>query len=274
MAERNRKNLKPIHRKYGCLSTWDWPGNESKNVIVSLHGVYDSGRCWMAFAKRMPEEYRIVAFDQNAHGDTPLLDGDFSIDNMADQAVEAIKEMGAGQVVLIGHSMGGLVAHLTALKHPELLSCLVLDEPAWAVSKYARTANGFPQPLEARAMQLRKWTAGQILANGWEKIHDWDPLDAGSWLDAKLDVDTAFIDRANNWCSAATLDSLHDLPMPVMLLAGQEEKGSVISADLMDKACKALPSLVHYRLDTSHEVRKDMPDTYAGLVSSFIMKSC
>lgn len=275
MSDVNRRTAMPVHEKYGQLSAWRWEATAStehaeERTIVALHGVYDSGRCWSTFASRMPSERTIVALDQNAHGKTPLLDGDFRMETLADQAILAIEDMHAEPIILVGHSMGGVVAHLVALERPDLVSQLILDEPAWVAGEVEADDNGFPRMLMGRAQQIKRWSAGELLIDGWNKTRAWDPVDAGTWLDAKLDVDIEFVNRQHNWRTAATPESLTDLRMPFLLVAGDPNLGSVISEECMRRVRAAVPDVNAHRLNASHETRKDRPDEYADLVKEFI----
>lgn len=97
-----------------------------------LHGLFGRGRNWTLLAQQLDEAgYPAVLFDLPNHGRSSWTDT-FSYPGMADAVAEEIDlRMGsAAQLILVGHSMGGKVAMLTALAHPRLVAGLVVVDIA------------------------------------------------------------------------------------------------------------------------------------------------
>jgi pimeloyl-ACP methyl ester carboxylesterase len=69
-----------------------------------------------------------VAFDHRGHGasEHPGAAGAYSLELLAADAVAVADSLGWGRFDLLGHSMGGMVAQLVALAHPERIRRLVL----------------------------------------------------------------------------------------------------------------------------------------------------
>jgi pimeloyl-ACP methyl ester carboxylesterase len=70
----------------------------------------------MTAARRLSGEHRVFAFDLRNHGSSPHTDT-MSYPEMADDVRETIESLGVGPVALVGHSMGGKTAMLTALRY-------------------------------------------------------------------------------------------------------------------------------------------------------------
>jgi len=102
---------------------------ESGSPVVVMHGLFGSGRNWMTAARRLATEHRVYAFDLRNHGGSPHTDT-MSYPEMAQDVVETISGLGVGPVGLVGHSMGGKTAMLTALRHPEVVDRLVVVDAA------------------------------------------------------------------------------------------------------------------------------------------------
>jgi esterase len=102
---------------------------ESGSPVVVMHGLFGSGRNWMTAARRLASAHRVFAFDLRNHGSSPHT-ATMSYPEMAADVFETITQLGVGPVGLVGHSMGGKTAMLTALRHPEVVDRLVVVDAA------------------------------------------------------------------------------------------------------------------------------------------------
>ena len=97
--------------------------------VVILHGVFGSARNWATIAKRLAERHRVLAVDLRNHGDSPHAPS-MSYDEMAEDVLSLIRERGLGSPAVVGHSMGGKVAMVAALREPETVSRLAVVDVA------------------------------------------------------------------------------------------------------------------------------------------------
>lgn len=102
---------------------------ESGTPVVVMHGLFGSGRNWMTAARRLADSHRVFAFDLRNHGSSPHVPT-MSYPEMAEDVRETISGLGVGPVALVGHSMGGKTAMLTALTHPEVVERLIVVDAA------------------------------------------------------------------------------------------------------------------------------------------------
>lgn len=79
-------------------------------AVILLHGFPMNSTIWDRFAARLAEHYTVYTPDLPGFGKSPLLPGNFSIDNVAAVMNEWVKEQRISFPALIGHSMGGYVA--------------------------------------------------------------------------------------------------------------------------------------------------------------------
>ena len=95
--------------------------------VVFCHGLFGQGRNWTQIGKALADEHRVLLVDLPDHGRSPWSE-DFGYLQMADQVAEVL---GDDPVTLVGHSMGGKVAMVLALRHPELVErlCVVDVSP-------------------------------------------------------------------------------------------------------------------------------------------------
>lgn len=97
--------------------------------LAILHGLFGSGRNWHSIAKRLGAHHRVLAFDLRNHGASP---GAATMDyaEMAEDVRASLAALGCRRYALLGHSMGGKVAMLTALRDPGSVERLVVADIA------------------------------------------------------------------------------------------------------------------------------------------------
>jgi len=110
----------PVKLHYSTLGT-------GKPVII-LHGLFGSSRNWQSVAKALAGEYRVITPDLRNHGQSEHADS-MTYTEMAEDVLALIRDQSLEKVSLVGHSMGGKVAMLSALLNsPSLIEKLaVLD---------------------------------------------------------------------------------------------------------------------------------------------------
>ncbi|RYJ07448.1 MAG: alpha/beta fold hydrolase [Actinomycetales bacterium] len=99
--------------------------------VVFLHGLFGQGRNFTQAAKSLQPELQSLLVDLPNHGRSPWVDR-VSYEQMADAVAETVRAEFApeGRVHVVGHSMGGKVAMVLALRHPELVDRLVVVDIA------------------------------------------------------------------------------------------------------------------------------------------------
>jgi pimeloyl-ACP methyl ester carboxylesterase len=100
---------------------------ETGRRVVFLHGLFGQGRNFHQIAKALVPEFRSVLVDLPNHGRSPWTES-VSYSDMADAVADLLQGRYAGEEPshVVGHSMGGKVAMLLALRHPELVDRLVV----------------------------------------------------------------------------------------------------------------------------------------------------
>ena len=110
---------------------------QGEPTLVLLHGFGASVFSWRKVIAPLGRGGTVIAFDRPAFGLTARpLPGEWSGENpyspeaQADLTVALLDELGVEKAVLVGHSAGGTIALLSALRHPERVEALVLVDAA------------------------------------------------------------------------------------------------------------------------------------------------
>lgn len=107
--------------------TWGEPGRRG---LVFVHGGGANAHWWTHLAAQFADEYRVVALDLSGHGDSDHREI-YSLEQWTDEVMAVVRAAGVvGPPVLVGHSMGGFVAIVTAALFPNgLEGVIVVDSP-------------------------------------------------------------------------------------------------------------------------------------------------
>jgi pimeloyl-ACP methyl ester carboxylesterase len=98
-------------------------------TVAVLHGAGSGIQHWLPAARLLADGHRVVFIELPGHG-LSLLDGPVSLESAAEALHVALAADSKEPVVLVGHGVGGMVAALEALQHPEKVRALVLVETA------------------------------------------------------------------------------------------------------------------------------------------------
>ena len=114
--------------------------------LILLHGGLGSGEMFGPILPSLGERHQVIAVDLQGHGRTADIDRPIDIRLMADDIAALIDHLGLDKPDLVGYSLGGGVALLTAVKYPAKARKLV------AASAQIRTDAIYP---EMRAQQAQ-----------------------------------------------------------------------------------------------------------------------
>lgn len=251
-------------------------------TLVLLHGFADSTYSWREAMAALDDRATVVAFDRPAFGLTsrplwPFPGGKnpYTPEAQADQTVALMDALGIERAVLVGHSAGGAIAALAALRHPERVEALVLEAPAvnaniatgWA-RWLARTPQGrHLGPLAARALPL---SAPALIRMAW---HDPGSVTPEELVGYSRPFQLCNWDRAL-WEHIAAgsppniADRLDALRVPVLLVTGDDDRviptvETVRLAGELDAELVVMPGCGH----VAHE---ECADAFVRVVDAFL----
>jgi non-heme chloroperoxidase len=242
-------------------------GDASGVPVVLLHGATDSWRSFEPVLPHLPEDIRAVAVTLRGHGDAPKPESGFRIEDLAGDVVALMDELDLGPAILVGHSMGTMVAERVAIEAPERVLGLVL-------------AGTFVQPQRESAglLALRaefgdiQDPIGHEVAVEFQASTTARPLDP-DWLG--VFVDESLKVPARVWREVFTdlpeIDysaELRALATPTLLVYG--ERDSMIEREEQDVLLDLLPDarLTVYE-GVDHAVHWEQPERFAADVAEF-----
>lgn len=104
-------------------------GEQNKDAIYILHGVFGMLDNWHYTAKYLSEKYRVITFDARNHGKS-FHDSDCSYNAMARDLKSLMDFHGDDSAIVIGHSMGGKTSLIFSELYPNSLKQLIVIDIA------------------------------------------------------------------------------------------------------------------------------------------------
>lgn len=100
--------------------------------LLLLHGGLGSVEMFGPVLPMLAEHREVIGVDLHGHGRTALGDREISLPDMGDDLAAVLKELGYGQVDVLGYSLGAKVAFRLAVQHPDVVRRLVLVSAGYA----------------------------------------------------------------------------------------------------------------------------------------------
>jgi len=91
-------------------------------TILFLHGWGLNSQVWIDIASNVKTHYSVKLIDLPGHGKSTYKAGDFELTTLSDQIASNLQDGS----ILVGWSLGGVVAHNIAIRHPKKVSKLVM----------------------------------------------------------------------------------------------------------------------------------------------------
>jgi pimeloyl-ACP methyl ester carboxylesterase len=227
----------------------------------------------------------VISFDRPAFGLTtrPLPEewngeNPYSPDAQADLTVALLDELGVGTAVLVGHSAGGTIAVLTALRYPERVEALVLVDAA----VYTHGPPGWLRPLllTPQMRQLGPLMVRSLVRFGEAAIrtawNDPDIITSELLSGYKKPLQAENWDRAL-WESVLAshplgLDAqLDEIQVPALVITG--DKDPVVPTDQSVRLAAELPNAELVVIpDCGHVPQEERPESFSQAVNDFVAR--
>jgi len=231
--------------------------------VVLLHGLGSRREDWFPTARILARRHRVTLVDLPGHGEAGMPEP-FSLERATIALDRSLAELPEGPVILVGHSLGGLIAASEAIAQPERIRGLVLVETALR-----------PQlPAELRAEWLGKLE------------HDYQNVVHAAYLDFGRDsvqgealyrrvaeLEPRMVQRWIRLAWSADLsEAATRLTVPVLVVLAErswahDEAWPAVAAEL---GLLGVPRLEAARLDDcGHFIMLDRPADLARLIERF-----
>ncbi|KAA0993139.1 alpha/beta fold hydrolase [Dyadobacter aurulentus] len=212
------------------------PEKGNGKSIMLLHGKNFNGAYWEQTAKALADQgYQVIIPDQIGFGkSTKPLHFQYSFQELAAATKRILDKLNVNKTIVLGHSMGGMVATRFTLMYPETVEKLVLENPIGLEDykvkvPYQSVDKWYMSELKNDFTSIKSYQLNSYYDGKWKDNYTkWVNLLAG-WT---LNKDYPRV----AWNSALTYDMIYSQPVcyefnqikvPTLLIIGQRDRSAV-----------------------------------------------
>ena len=238
----------------------------SKPPLILLHGLAANGACWAAVTHALEGDYDVIMLDARGHGKSSVPDSGYRYEDHADDVVGLIEALRLSHSILIGHSMGGLIAAVVASRNPELLRCLILADPTFLSPKVQREIRDSDVADQHR--RTLKMSLDDVVAEARIRHPDRSLDTIERIARARLQTSTGAFDLLTP-PNPDYMQVVSAIEVPSLLVIGGS--AGVVSPEVAADLQRLNPRLqVEQIPEAGHGLHYDQPERFAVVVKSFL----
>jgi len=243
-------------------------GVSGRPVLMLSHSIGADHGQWAPQMADFLDYFQVLRYDTRGHGASEVTPGEYSMEQLARDALGLADALKIPRFAFCGLSLGGMTGQSLAVNAPGLLSALVLANttprsnptPGWEERRCAVLAQGMAPLLETA---IQRWFLPETVA----KI---DPY-VGSTRATFLATDPA----GYAGCCAAIRDMDHTamlgkITTPTLVIAGDRDVASPWTGqgEVLAREIRGARSV---RLQAAHFSNIDQPRSFTGAVLDFVL---
>lgn len=254
------------------------------DLVVLLHGFSDNADTWSKVTPALAEHARVVALDlpgfgRSVAGTSPLFAGYVRV------VVDALqRHRGAGEVAIVGNSLGAVVALLVATEHSELVDRVVLADMPGLKKTPRLWRLALSRPAECALTPVLRLLPVTLIQRGFGLFYalaavGWHPQDAAtrsaftahyadsSRLRALFPTGREVLAELDR----TPVDELvHDLPIPSLLVWGRNDTLTPArSARVLQRNLHTEVAVIDH---CSHCPQLDRPQEFVAVIEPFLRR--
>ncbi|MDQ3514484.1 MAG: alpha/beta hydrolase [Chloroflexota bacterium] len=253
------------------LSVAEYPGpggGGDDASVVLLHGIGSAGASWSPVIDGLVAHFRLLVADLRGHGASDRPERGYLLPDYAADLDGLLSAFGLDRPLLLGHSLGGLIALTWAAGHPGRGRAIALEDS---------TLRGGPGvvPSFDGWIALSRLSPAAAAAHYAEEHPDWSAEDCRRRAEAITSVAPGVFTELR----AANLDpdqadriaSLAGITSPVLLIHGDLANGGMVVPADAARFATTLPAARIIRVaGAGHSIHRERPDALLAAVIPFL----
>ncbi len=248
-------------------------GEGTRTPLVLIMGMGGTCQGWtVTTVPELSKQRPVIIFDNRGAGLSEDPGTPFTTQDMAEDTLALLDELGLERAHLLGGFLGGMVAQELVLAHPDRVGCLIL-QGTWAKPDAKRRAIlelwkemiEFGVPAETRIKNRLAWTIGEgtfeedVIERMWRfYLRDDAPME-----------EKVFARQAEASLLHDTLDRIEQIRSPTLIVCGEED--ILTPPKLHRQLSRAIPHARFVQMaGAAHLVAAELASRFNSLVLRFL----
>ena len=209
---------------------YELTGPDDRPVVMMSHSLCTRLEMWDAQMPALDPAFQVLRYDTRGHGGSDVPDGAYTLEQLGEDAVGLLDLLGIEKVHWLGISMGGMIGQHLALDHPDRLHSLSLSSTAAVMGEEA-------QPIwQDRIDRARSRGMEEMVAETLERwftpayLQEHPPPVETIAEQIRSTPVNGFIGCGEAIRRLKTLDRLADIHLPTLIIVGEDDPGTPVSA--------------------------------------------
>ena len=239
-------------------------------ALVLIHGISSSGVAWLPVVPHLAEQFTPVTIDLRGHGRSGKPPSGYLYDDYIGDLDRVLDALALERPLILGHSLGGLIALWWAARHPDRAAALVIEDSP------LRSGEDF-RPAFDTWIRLNALPVEELIAHYTEAHPRWKPevvrhraqqmaeTAPGVFTELKADsMANEGVDR---------LAEIEHVASPTLLIHGDVETGGMVSLDDATAFARRLPNAERARIaGGAHTLHLDVMREFLALAVPFLQR--
>ncbi|WP_435141326.1 3-oxoadipate enol-lactonase [Pseudopelagicola sp. nBUS_19] len=243
-------------------------GDHDGAPVVFINSLGTDMRLWNPILPYLPKGLRIIRYDVRGHGLSDAPTGPYAMGALISDAEQLLDHLGVQDAIVVGLSIGGMIAQGLAVKRMDLVRALVLSNTAAKIGnasiwddRISAVKSGGVAALAEATMQ--RWFSKDYLKKPevviWQNLFERTPADG-------------YIGCSHAIKGTDFYTPTSGLRLPTLGIAGSEDGAT--PPDLVRETIDLVPGsrfkMIHR---AGHLPCVEQPETYGALLSDFLQET-
>jgi pimeloyl-ACP methyl ester carboxylesterase len=243
-----------------------WDGNGPPLLLI--HGIGSSSASWESLAPALTRAFTPIAIDLRGHGDSAKPESGYLYDDYIADIDAVINALGMDRPLVIGHSLGGILALWWAAHHPGRAAALiVVDSPL-------RSGQAF-MPAFDQWLQWNAMAPNDLAAIYLQEHPDWSPETARRRAQVMTSTARGVFEelRADSLAHDGVdrIAELTGITSPILFIHGDPAAGSQVHPNDLASLVERLPNVTIAGIEgAGHALHRERPEEFIDLAIPFL----
>lgn len=243
-------------------------GRDDGPAVILLHGISNRSDDWLPVLPALVDRFRVLAMDLRGHGGSSHPVMGYRHADYADDLQAVIEAYNLTSPLLVGHSLGGIVALEWATRHAGVAAGIIAEDPplssgAGIEATFATWISMNQLPLESLLVRYRVDLPHLPEAQVRRR--------AESMAETELAVFREELAAARSNAEVDSVARLAGVTSPILLVYGDLETGGMVAPDDIRRLTETVPNAEAARIARgTHSLHRDRPDDFLRLIIPFL----